>query len=102
MSETGLRVAQPADLPVILAMLHELGRSEGVSQVGTTLEHLQQVLFGSQPAAFCQLIVHEQAVAGFLIYSWKWATFTGRIEMYMQALYVDAAFRLAHRVAGGA
>ncbi|HEY9102402.1 GNAT family N-acetyltransferase [Chitinimonas sp.] len=93
MSDSLLRELRRDELPQLLTMLHALGQSEGVPKVATSLDHLEQALFSPQPAAWCLLLVEQGAVAGFLIYSWKWATFTGIAELYMQALYVDPTFR---------
>ncbi|MEH6461685.1 GNAT family N-acetyltransferase [Chitinimonas sp. JJ19] len=88
-----LQAAQAADMPLVLAMLHALGKSEGVAQVATTAEQLQLACLGDAPAAYCRLIMRGEAVAGFLIYSWEWGTFTGQRELYMQALYIAPAHR---------
>jgi diamine N-acetyltransferase len=81
------------ELDVMLAMLNELAASEGVAHVATTRANLADALFSSQPAAFATWIQSGGARAGLVIYSWKWGTFTGTRDLYMQAIYLCPDFR---------
>ncbi|WP_407696026.1 GNAT family N-acetyltransferase [Shewanella cyperi] len=74
-------------------MLHDLGHSDGVKEIHTSEEDLRANFFSDNPVAYAMLIVVRGSVAGFLIYSWKWATFTGQREMYMQAIYIRPEHR---------
>ena len=84
-------------LPQDVGRLHEfilaLAESDGVAEVLTSIESLNTGLFGDAPCAFPRFIQHDGSVAGFVIYSWKWGVFTGAPDMYLQALYIDPAFR---------
>ncbi|WP_193163913.1 GNAT family N-acetyltransferase [Microbulbifer hainanensis] len=88
-----LRKAKREDSSCILKMLHDLGHSDGVAEIRTTESDLLTNIFSDQPVAYAMLILVDEKVAGFLIYSWKWATFTGQREMYMQAIYVSPEYR---------
>jgi ribosomal protein S18 acetylase RimI-like enzyme len=88
-----LRPSSDSEIEIVLQMLLELGESDGVKQIETTGEHLRKHLYGESPIANCCMICKEEIVTGFAIYSWKWATFTGRKEMYMQAIYIKPEFR---------
>lgn len=81
------------DIDCILPMLYDLGKSDGVSSITTSGEHLLCHFYGKNPIAFARLICWEEQVMGFVIYSWKWATFTGLKEMYMQAIYIKPEYR---------
>jgi GNAT superfamily N-acetyltransferase len=84
---------QEDELDALHAMLHALAASEGVAQVTTTRADLARALFNPQPAAFAVWIQCGRERAGFVIYSWKWGTFTGTRDLYMQAVYLDPAHR---------
>lgn len=83
----------PDDIAELHDMLVQLGISDGVAQIRTTPQSLQDSLFGPEPAAFARFVRYGDAVAGFIIYSWKWGTFTGARDMYLHALYVRPEFR---------
>lgn len=83
----------PDDTVELHAMLVQLGISDGVAQIRTTPQSLRDSLFGPAPAAFAWFIQHGDCVAGCLVYSWKWGTFTGTRDMYLHALYVRPAWR---------
>jgi ribosomal protein S18 acetylase RimI-like enzyme len=84
-------------LPQDVGLMHEfilaLAKSDGVAEILTTIESLNTGLFGDAPSAFPRFIKQDGTVAGFVIYSWKWGVFTGVRDMYLQALYIDPAFR---------
>ncbi|MCE9687231.1 GNAT family N-acetyltransferase [Shewanella sp. AS16] len=82
-----------ADIPLLLDMLYALGKSDGVSQITTSKADILEHFFGKAPIAFARLICYGRQIAGFIIFSWKWASFTGKKEIYMQALYIMPPFR---------
>ncbi|WP_284242924.1 GNAT family N-acetyltransferase [Thalassotalea insulae] len=45
------------------------------------------------PIAFAKLITCNNIIAGFVIHSWKFATFFGTRELFMQAIYIKSEFR---------
>ena len=83
------------DLAPLHAMLLALAESDGVADVRTTESSLRAALFDAAPLAFAHWIRHGDAVAGFTLHSWKWGTFTGVRDLYLNALYVAPAHRRA-------
>jgi ribosomal protein S18 acetylase RimI-like enzyme len=90
---SSIRPADVKDIPILIDMVHELGISDGIQNIETTADDLKMHLFSKAPIAFAYLIVFNGKTAGFIIYSWKWATFTGKKEMYMQAIYTKPKYR---------
>ena len=88
-----LRSLVPAELELLHRLILELGASDGVAQVLTTPQALHDALFGKEPAAFARLILHDERVAGFVLFSWRWGTFTGTQDLYLNAIYVSPEFR---------
>ena len=85
-----------ADLPQLHAMLLALGESDGVADVRTTVDALRTALSGPGALVHAHFIERGGEVAGFTLHSWKWGTFTGVRDLYLNALYV----RPEHRRAG--
>ena len=81
------------DINVLLEMLIALGHSDGVAEIHTDATALKLALFSKNPAVTAKFVVMDEVVAGFVIYSWKWGTFTGVRDMYMQAIYIRPEFR---------
>src|SRR6218665_4136046 len=81
------------EVTVLHQMLVELGASDGVTQIRTTVESLGGSIHAPEPAVFAKLIWHQQSIAGFVIYSWKWGTFTGVLDMYLHAIFVRPEYR---------
>ena len=77
-------------------MLLELAASDGVADVRTTEDALREALSGPIPSVHAHFIEREGDAAGFTLHSWKWGTFTGVRDLYLNALYV----RPEHRRAG--
>jgi len=88
--------ASAADNAVLHAMLLELGASDGVADVRTTEASLRAALSGPSPLVIAHFVQHDGQMAGFTLHSWKWGTFTGVRDLYLNALYV----RPEHRRAG--
>ncbi len=84
-----------ADVPRLHAMLLALARSDGVADVRTTEAALHAALFAAPPLAVAHFICRDGAVAGFTLHTWKWGTFTGVRDLYLNALYVAPAHRRA-------
>ena len=82
--------------PQLHAMLLELAASDGVADVRTTEASLRAALSGPTPLVHAHFIERDGEVAGFTLHSWKWGTFTGVRDLYLNALYV----RPEHRRAG--
>jgi GNAT superfamily N-acetyltransferase len=80
-------------VPLLHAMLLALGESDGVADVRTTVEALRAALSGPAPLVHAHFIERDGAVAGFTLHSWKWGTFTGVRDLYLNALYVRPEHR---------
>ncbi|MCH8620760.1 GNAT family N-acetyltransferase [Undibacterium sp. TS12] len=83
----------PAEISSLLAMLLALGESDGVKEILTDENSLTDALFSTTPAAYAKFVCVDDEPAGFVIYSWKWGTFTGKRDMYMQAIYIKPEYR---------
>ena len=80
-------------VPLLHAMLLELAASDGVAEVRTTEASLREALSGPTPPMHAHFIERDGAVAGFTLHSWKWGTFTGVNDLYLNALYVRPEHR---------
>jgi GNAT superfamily N-acetyltransferase len=85
---TSLESVTPEGVAALHTMLLELGFSDGVTDIRTSVESLAASLFAPEPAAFAKFVRYGPSVAGFAIYSWKWGTFTGVLDMYVHAIFV--------------
>lgn len=81
------------EVGTLLEMIIDLGYSDGVTDIRTDRAALRNALFGPEPAATAKFILLKQNIVGFVIYSWKWGTFTGVRDMYMQAIYIHPDYR---------
>ncbi|MBC3919747.1 GNAT family N-acetyltransferase [Undibacterium sp. CY18W] len=81
------------EVDTLLDMLIDLGHSDGVREIRTDRDALLDALFGPEPAAIAKFVLLQQNIVGFVIYSWKWGTFTGVRDMYMQAIYIHPDYR---------
>ncbi|HWA85157.1 MAG TPA: GNAT family N-acetyltransferase [Opitutus sp.] len=94
-----LRLATPADIPLILAFIRALADYEKLSpEVEATEERLRATLFGEKPAAECILAfaADESAAsvpAGFAIFFTNYSTFLARPGLYLEDLFVKPEFR---------
>lgn len=80
-------------VPRLHAMLLALADSDGVADVRTTEAALRDALSGPSPLVVAHFIRSDGEVAGFTLHSWKWGTFTGVRDLYLNALYVAPAHR---------
>ena len=80
-------------VPSLHAMLLELAASDGVAEVRTTEASLREALSGLTPPIHAHFIERDGVVAGFTLHSWKWGTFTGVNDLYLNALYVRPEHR---------
>jgi GNAT superfamily N-acetyltransferase len=92
---SALRRAQPADVPVILELIHELAAYEKEPDaVRTTVRALTDQLFGENPAIFAH-VVEERTdpdgaarVVGFALWFLNYSTWEGTHGIYLEDLYV--------------
>jgi GNAT superfamily N-acetyltransferase len=96
-----LRAAVPSDLPGIVGLIRELAVYERLEHmVAVTPESLHPHLFGPRPAA--EAVVAEvwddegdgsPRVVGFALFFTNFSTFLGQPGLYLEDLYVQAAYR---------
>ena len=89
-----IRAAVPADVPAILALVHELAAYEREpSAVVATDSSLESALFGPAPAAFCHVAEADGSVVGFAVWFLNFSTWLGRHGIYLEDLFVRPAYR---------
>lgn len=90
-----IRPATPADVPVILQMIHELAIYEKEPDaVRNTPEMLHGVLFGENPRVFAHMAENEAGqVRGFALWFLNYSTWEGVHGIYLEDLYVTPEAR---------
>lgn len=91
-----IREATPADVPEILAMIHELADYEKAPhEVVATPGLLREALFGDDPAVFALMAVDDMsgATVGFALWFRNFSTWLGRHGVYLEDLYVRPSHR---------
>lgn len=94
MNNLSIRHANTNDLPLLLAMIHELAEAEGFPHgVSVTEAVLRDSLFGARPAA--EALVGEVAgePAAFAVFYESFATTTGRRGLHLDDLFVRPQFQ---------
>ena len=91
-----IREATPADVPEILAMIHELADyEEAPHEVVATPGLLREALFGPEPAVYALMAEDDEtgAVVGFALWFRNFSTWLGRHGVYLEDLYVRPSHR---------
>lgn len=89
-----IRPIQPANLPAVVAMVHELAEFERAPhECILTEEQLHAALFGSQPALFGHLALDDGEPAGFSLWFLNFSTWRGVHGIYLEDLYVRPSAR---------
>jgi GNAT superfamily N-acetyltransferase len=91
-----IREATPADIPDILAMIHELAEYERApNEVVATPGLLREALFGEDPAVFALMAIDDTTgeTVGFALWFRNFSTWLGRHGVYLEDLYVRPAHR---------
>ena len=90
-----IRPAEPADVPTILTLIHELATYERApDQVRATEQQLQDALFGPDAVASCLLAESGEsggtrgAVVGFALWFRTFSTWNGTASIYLEDLFV--------------
>ncbi|MGW5735409.1 MULTISPECIES: GNAT family N-acetyltransferase [Streptomyces] len=86
-----IRVATPADVPVIHAMVRDLAEYEkALDEARATEEQLREALFGERPAAFAHIAEDDASgeVVGFSLWFLNFSTWRGVHGIYLEDLYV--------------
>ena len=86
--------ARAADVPVILSFIKKLAAYEKLShEVTATEERLRESLFGQRPPAEVAIGYFYGEPVGFVLYFHNYSTFLARPGLYIEDLFVDAAYR---------
>ena len=89
-----VRPATPADVPVLLALVHELAVYEREPDaVETTEQMLRDALFGSSPVASCHVAVLDGAVVGMALWYVTFSTWKGVPGLWLEDLFVREGAR---------
>ncbi len=89
-----VRVASPADIPLILQFIRDLAEYERLlDEVEATEADIRRDLFGENPRCFCDIAEQDGAPVGFALWFYNYSTFRGRAGIYLEDLFVMPAFR---------
>ncbi|MFI8371219.1 GNAT family N-acetyltransferase [Streptomyces sp. NPDC085466] len=85
-----IRIATPADVPVIHALIRELAEYEkALDEVRATEEQLREALFGERPAVFAHLAEDGSGEpVGFALWFLSFSTWRGVHGIHLEDLYV--------------
>src|SRR5262249_45629627 len=92
---TAIRPVQPADVPAVVAMAHELAAYEPAPRQCTlTADQLAGALLGARPALFGHVAVAPSGEpVGFALWFLNYSTWTGTHGIYLEDLYIRPAYR---------
>jgi GNAT superfamily N-acetyltransferase len=98
MSETvdtvQVRVASPADAPLILEFIRDLAEYERLLHaVEATEADIRRDLFGENPRAFCEIAEAGGKPVGFALWFYNYSTFRGSAGIYLEDLFVKPEAR---------
>lgn len=86
--------ATPADVPLILQLIHELAEFEHLAhEVTATEAQLHEHLFGARPYAEVLLARVAGQAVGFALFFHNYSTFVGKPGIYLEDLYVRDGWR---------
>lgn len=89
-----LRDAVKADVPVLLRLVRDLADYERMPhRVTATETDLARMLFASPPRAHAMLAEAEQRPVGIAVWYYLLSTFTARPILFLEDIFVDAAYR---------
>jgi GNAT superfamily N-acetyltransferase len=89
-----LRVAEPADVPLILEFIRKLADYERLShEVVASEADLEQYLFGRDKVAEVILAYEEEIPVGFALFFHNFSTFLGKPGIYLEDLFVLEEYR---------
>jgi len=92
-----IRPARPEDVPEILAMLRESAADQGEPDAVIVSEgELRDDLFGAMPRAHALVAESGGTCAGLALHFFNYSTWTSRLGLYLEDLYV----RPEHRGSG--
>lgn len=88
-----LRRATQEDIPSILELVHALAVFEKApEEVTATVQDYVENGFGDHPIFSCLLAYHDDQLAGFSLWYYRFSTWKGK-RLYLEDLYVKDDFR---------
>lgn len=89
-----IRPATPADIPEMLAFIHELAEyeREPASAIATADDLLRDG-FGPTPRFHCLIALWDGQPVGFALYFYNYSTWRGHAGIYLEDLFVRPPFR---------
>ena len=93
---SGLQIssANPADVPLILALINELAEYEKLRHESVATEaSIHKALFGPKPHAEAVIARFDGEPAGFALFFHNFSTFLGKPGLYLEDLFVRPAYR---------
>jgi GNAT superfamily N-acetyltransferase len=91
-----IRIATPADVPVIHTLVRELAEYEKAPhEVKATEAQLHEALFGDRPAAYAHIAEDDETgePVGFALWFLNFSTWRGTHGIYLEDLYVRPSAR---------
>lgn len=89
-----IRHAEPADVPAITAMIHELAAFEEAADECTVTEtQLHTALFGDEPIAHGHVVDIDGEAAAAAVWFVNFSTWDGVGGIHLEDLYVRPAYR---------
>lgn len=86
------RPVMPGDLPLLLAFIHDMADFERLTTQATR-DSLREALFEEPAAALAELVLADGQPAGYFIYYFTFGSMTGRRGLWLDDLFISAAFR---------
>ena len=85
-----VRVASPADIPLILRFIRDLAEYEKLlHEVEATEADIRRDLFGENPRCFCDIAEARGRPVGFALWYYSYSTFQGRAGIFLEDLFVE-------------
>jgi GNAT superfamily N-acetyltransferase len=89
-----VRVASPADIPLILHFIRQLADYERLlHEVECSEADIRRDLFDENPRAFCDIAENGGQPVGFALWYYSYSTFRGRAGIYLEDLFVEPGAR---------
>jgi len=90
--EVEVRAGTIADVPLLLAFIRSMADFEKLT-VTATEDSLRAALFGEDPAVYTLLAFVDRKPIAYATYFFTFATMIGKRGLWLDDLFVDAAFR---------
>ena len=89
-----IRIAVEEDAPILLRCIKKLAHYERLSdEVTATEETFRKNLFGEKRVAEAILAEYQDKIVGFAVYFHNFSTFSGKMGIFIEDLYVDESDR---------